>query len=103
MKTKEKVEYWLKKYPHLRDDDNRLCANIWDSEIKKFLFTESDYTSRHFFRLYAAGKLTPAPSIKRARAKLQEENPEYRGHKYQARKGVLQDEWRKKLGYEVRK
>ena len=37
MKTKDKVEYWQKKYPHLRDDDNRLCANIWDQEIKKFL------------------------------------------------------------------
>tara|TARA_R100001594_G_C3938932_1_gene240133 strand:+ start:72 stop:383 length:312 start_codon:yes stop_codon:yes gene_type:complete len=103
MKTKDKVEYWLKKYPHLRDDDNRLCANIWDQEIKKFLFTESDYTSRHFFRLYAAGKLTPAPSIKRARAKLQEERPEYRGEKYYIRKGIAQDEWRKKLGYEVNK
>ena len=29
MKTKEKVRYWLTKYPELRDDDNRLCANIW--------------------------------------------------------------------------
>ena len=33
MKTKEKVKYWLERYPSLRDDDNRLSANIWSKEI----------------------------------------------------------------------
>jgi len=33
MKTKEKVKYWLDKYPSLRDDDNRLSANIWGAEL----------------------------------------------------------------------
>ena len=37
------------------------------------------------------------------RAKLQEEYPEVRGRAYAIRKGVVQDEWRKKLGYEVNK
>ena len=102
MKTKDKVEYWLKKYPHLQDDDNRLCSNIWNEEIKK-LVTIDKTTARDFLRLYSLGKLTSAPSIKRARAKLQEEKPEYRGKKYYIRKGIAQDEWRKKLGYEVNK
>ena len=95
MKTKDKVKYWLNKYPSLKDDDNRLSANIWSEELGG-----SDITAQDFLALYAANKLTSAPSIKRARAKLQEEEPKYRGEKYNLRKGILQDKWRKDLGYE---
>ena len=95
MKTKDKVKYWLNKYPSLKDDDNRLSANIWSEELGG-----SDITAQDFLALYAANKLTSAPSIKRARAKLQEEEPKYRGQKYNLRKGILQDKWRKDLGYE---
>ena len=99
MKTKEKVRYWLIKHPHLRDDDNRLCCNIWNDELKNFVFLETGRV-RDFLRLYALGKLTSAPSIKRARAKLQEEVPELRGEKYKKRQVTYQNKWRKKLGYE---
>ena len=102
MKTKDKVKYWLEKYEHLRDDDNKLCANIWLEEIRKFLSIKKS-SVRDFLRLYSAGQLTPAPSIKSARAKLQEEEPQFRGKKYYLRKGTYQDEWRTKLGYEVNK
>ena len=95
MKTKEKVKYWLDKYPSLRDDDNRLSANIWSEELIEKVFEVSQ-----FLIVYACGKLTSAPSIKRARAKLQEEEPKYRGEKYNLRKGILQDKWRIDLGYE---
>ena len=95
MKTKDKVIYWLDKYPKLRDDDNRLCANIWSEELNNL-----EITAKDFLKLYASNKLTSAPSIKRARAKLQEECPEYRGEKYNLRKGILQDKWKKDLGYE---
>ena len=37
MNTKEKVKYWLTKYEHLREDDNRLCSNIWNQELKKYI------------------------------------------------------------------
>ena len=100
MKTKEKVKYWLTKHPELRDNDNRLCANIWAEEIDNLVFVEQT-NIRGFLKLYAANKLTSAPSIKRARAKLQEEEPKYRGNKYYLRKGKYQDKWRKDLGYEV--
>ena len=53
--------------------------------------------------LEAKGKLTLAPSIKRVRAKLQEQYPEFRGEKYNLRKGKIQEQWRKDLGYEVYK
>ena len=98
MKTKEKVRFYLDKYPSLKDDDNRLCSNIWLSELNEL--NGLDISASDFLKLYAANKLTSAPSIKRARAKLQEEEPKYRGEKYNLRKGILQDKWRKDLGYE---
>ena len=98
MKTKDKVRHYLDKYPSLKDDDNRLCSNIWLSELNDL--NGLDISASDFLKLYAANTLTSAPSIKRARAKLQEEEPEYRGEKYNLRKGILQDKWRKDLGYE---
>ena len=100
MKTKDKVKYWLEKHPSLRDDDNRLCANIWSEELTVLGFGNIESPIFEFLRLYSNNKLTSAPSIKRARAKLQEECPEYRGEKYYLRKGIYQDKWRKDLGYE---
>jgi len=96
MKTKQKVKFWLDKYPSLKDNDNRLCANIWNDELKFLKLNNSE-----FLYAYAENKLTSAPSIKRARAKLQEEEPKYRGEKYNLRKGIYQEKWRKDLGYEV--
>ena len=76
-KTKDKVKYFLDKYPSLKDN---------------FIF----------LKLYAENRLTSAPSIKRARAKLQEEEPQYRGEKYNKRQGKLQKKWREDLGYQTR-
>ena len=96
MKTKDKVKLWLSKHESLKDDDERLCANIWSDEIQQLGWENKD-----FLRMHANNELTSAPSIKRSRAKLQEEEPKYRGEKYNLRKGILQDKWRKDLGYEV--
>jgi threonine dehydrogenase-like Zn-dependent dehydrogenase len=96
MKTlKEKVAYWLAKFPHTRDDDNRLFANIWDKELEEHGVDRD--IRKHILFLVAQGKLTPAPSIKRARAKLQEEYEEFRGTKYNKRQGVAQDKWKSDL------
>ncbi len=73
MKTKDKVIKWIVKYPTLRDDDNRLCCNIWAEEMSALGLGDIDVPYIKFLELYAANKLTSAPSIKRARAKLQEE------------------------------
>ena len=62
-----------------------------------------DLSAQDFLKIYSLGKLTSAPSIKRARAKLQQDFPELRGEKYITRKNKLQNEWRKDLGYEVNK
>jgi hypothetical protein len=90
----------LKLDANLRDDDSRLCANIWAKEVTEKGFGHIEAPIFEFLRLYSNNKLTSAPSIKRARTKLQEEEPKYRGEKYNLRKGILQDKWRKDLGYE---
>ena len=47
MKTKDKVKFWLEKHEHLRDDDNRLCANIWNEELKTYINLDKS-TARDF-------------------------------------------------------
>tara|TARA_R110000764_G_scaffold122094_2_gene209694 strand:+ start:666 stop:977 length:312 start_codon:yes stop_codon:yes gene_type:complete len=103
MKTKEKVKFWLEQYPSLKDDDNRLCANIWAEEITHIEGITQGTPIVEFLMLYSKSKLTSAHSIERMRRKLQEEYPELRGKKYNLRKGILQDQWQKDLGYEVNK
>jgi len=100
MKTKDKVIKWIVKYPTLRDDDNRLCANIWAEEMSDLGFGGDNVPAIKFLELYSANKLTSAPSIKRARAKLQEEDASFRGGKYMLRQNKLQRQWKKDLGYE---
>ena len=68
MKTKDKVKYWLKMYPNLRDNDNRLCSNIWAEELTHIEGITQETPIVEFLKLYASNKFTSAPSIKRARA-----------------------------------
>ena len=81
--------------PEFRDNDERLCATIWAQEVIDLKPRGIDA----FLRLYAQGKLTLAPTIKRARAKLQEECPEYRGAKYILRKTTYRKQVETELGY----
>lgn len=77
--VKDKVIKLLTEYPHLREDDNKLIANIWHQECK----------GNNVLQLYAENKLTNAESIRRSRQKIQQENPHLRGalwnkrHKHQ--------------------
>jgi len=90
-----KIKYWINRDSTLKDNDLRLTANIWHSEITQLGAVKEDFLS-----LYAKGKLSLAPSIKRERARIQEKEPQYRGLKYEQRQGKLQDNWKKDLGYD---
>ena len=57
-------------------------------------------TASELLSMYANSKLTNAETIRRMRAKLQEDVPSLRGKAYELRKGTIQDQWRKDLGYE---
>jgi hypothetical protein len=77
--VKDRVKALLSDYPHLRDSDNKLIANIWAQDLKKMGLGSVDTRAFYFLSLYADGLLTNAETIRRVRQKIQEENPELRG------------------------
>jgi len=80
------VERYLQDHPHLRDDDNKLIASIWKHHLKnQFGFAIHNMSSIQLLELIADGKMINAQSITRARRKLQELVPAYRGKKYMER------------------
>ena len=103
MKTKEVIKQLLLDKPHLRDNDNRLICTYWFMELTRKNIDPNKINALEFMQYYANSKLTNTETIRRQRAKLQEEHPELRGEAYNARKGILQDKWRSELGYENNK
>ena len=101
MKTKEVVKELLINKPHLRDSDPKLIATYWYNELKKKQINPYKISGYEFMQLFANSKLTNIKTIERMRRKLQEEYPELRGRVYNNRKGVIQDQWKRELGYEV--
>jgi len=79
LKVKDKVEYLLKLNPLFRDDDNKLIARIWLSE------TKGNVSGRDFLKDFGNGKYTSPEAIRRARQKLQEQDPTLRGILYSKR------------------
>tara|TARA_R110002020_G_scaffold177087_6_gene369844 strand:- start:535 stop:846 length:312 start_codon:yes stop_codon:yes gene_type:complete len=103
MKTKEIVKELLTNKPHLRDNDNKLICTYWYRELKAKNVNPYKLDGVEFMQMFANNKLTNIKTIERMRRKLQEEYPELRGKLYNIRKGVVQDQWKKDLGYEVNK
>ena len=98
MKTKEMVLHLLRKSQSLRDNDNRLIANVWSMEIKALGYAPLDrMLAEDFLQLVADGKLSSAPTIKRLRAKLQQENEHLRGSKYKFKQAHAQKDWRNEM------
>ena len=91
-KTMDKVKYLLQNFSHLRDDDNRLVANIWNNELSHL--KQNDVID--FLLLYSQGRITTADTITRARRKIQELHPELRGKNYNKRH-VTQKKVRKNI------
>ena len=100
MKTKETIKQILLTTPHLRDSDNKLIATYWWRELKHKKLKVDDMSAMDILTMYSENKLTNTETIRRMRAKLQEECPELRGKVYHFRKEKKQEQWRKELGYE---
>tara|TARA_R110000823_G_scaffold315684_1_gene449682 strand:+ start:1558 stop:1863 length:306 start_codon:yes stop_codon:yes gene_type:complete len=79
--SKNRVQDALIRFPHLRDDDNKLLATIWYRELQQMKFNTLSNTLA-FLKLLSEGKLSNAESIRRCRAKLQELHPNLRGNAY---------------------
>jgi hypothetical protein len=73
------VQEYLEKYPKLRDDDDRLVANIWHKVLCSMDLIPKEITAAKFLKLLSESELPSASSIKRCRRKLQEHNEELRG------------------------
>tara|TARA_Y100000592_G_C5471315_1_gene319685 strand:+ start:860 stop:1168 length:309 start_codon:yes stop_codon:yes gene_type:complete len=85
MKTiKDKVTYLLETFPELRDNDYRLISNFIAYSVgKEKLITMS---ASDLLQLFSDGKLPHTESIRRVRAKIQEQDPTLRGLSYGNRK-----------------
>lgn len=83
------VQKFLELEPGLRDDDNRLLANIWHEHIMKtmqyILSPEQLEGINELLQKLAQGDLPNWESVRRSRQKLQEENPELRGRLWERR------------------
>jgi hypothetical protein len=83
LKIKPTVAKVLLEKPETRDDDLLLILTIWD--IQSFGKLK---TYHQFKKNLLKGKLAIPETIRRSRAKLQEENIELRGKNYENRKEI---------------
>ena len=81
----------LTDYPHLRDNDSKLLANVWYKQIQT-----KDMTVSNFLQLMSEGVLVNPESVRRCRQLLQEQHPELRGETYNKRFSESQ-EFRSKI------
>jgi hypothetical protein len=80
---KAKVKYLLQQYPLTRDNDSLLISYIYYYEIGEPALTQMN--ALEFLKLFSKGDLPSTESIRRMRAKIQEEYPALRGLKYKER------------------
>lgn len=86
---KKKVIQLLTEKPHLRNDDNKLIANIWNEEmgLDENLKAKSKVTTAFcFLEAFSSGQHTSPESIRRIRQRVQEQNIDLRGTSYKNRK-----------------
>jgi len=86
LQIKEVIRNLLETQPHLRDNDEKLIANIWKETINKKYGKTTEMTGYRVLELLALGELPNSESIRRGRCKLQETTPHLRGQKYDKRK-----------------
>ena len=80
IKIKPKVKKLLQDRPELRDDDYRLIAAII---VDEYGIDNAKHTSAlTFLKQLSNGKFSNFESIRRVRAKIQEQEPELRGEMY---------------------
>lgn len=97
-KIKDRVQRLLIAKEHLKDDDNKLIANIWFEDFIHKGLDAQFVSARVMMKMIADGELTSTESIRRIRAKLQKDNPNLRGHVYNKRMEKQLDA-QEQLGY----
>ena len=87
------IQHALQKHPVLRDNDNRLIANIWFKKISSI----DELSGKDLLMWIAKGKLPSFESISRCRRKIQQEDKSLRGELWDKRHQVASD-IRKEIG-----
>lgn len=85
-KIKEVIQDLLTKQDSLKDNDERLAANVLHQALKLLGKDPATLSAYSLLQLYADNKLPTVDYITRVRRKLQEENPNLRGVAYYKRK-----------------
>jgi hypothetical protein len=80
LKIKDRIQVLLERYPHLRDDDHKLIANVWHQELNYLNIPQQETLSA-----IAENKLSNPESIRRSRQGLQQKYPALRGASYNKR------------------
>ena len=87
--VREIVEKLLNENEHLRDDDQKLLANVYWQRISTTIYPKLNEDEiagvKAVLREIAKGNLPNYQSVARCRRKLQEENQELRGKLYDER------------------
>ena len=78
--VKARVKRLLENKPHLRDDDDKLIPNVWHAQIGAAKI--KNMSAFDLLTLLSEGQLINPESIRRVRAKLQEDNEYLRGENY---------------------
>ena len=78
--VKETVKAMLTATEELRDSDDKLIAEIWYKEVNN-----PNLPVRDFLSILGQGRLTNPEAIRRARQKIQEQEPSLRGTNYKGR------------------
>ena len=87
--TKERVEKLLIDHPNMRDDLVLVQLNIWSEDLqKRLLKSYGALTFNDFVSSMVSDKLTPSETIRRTWQKLQQENANLRGKKYNERHNI---------------
>lgn len=82
---KPEVKALLLRHRLLRDNDDALACTVWSRELGGTEVTEK-MTVREFFRLLSEKKVTASGAISRTRRKIQEQEEETRGERWEARR-----------------
>ena len=96
--TAMRVSRLLTRFPHLRDNDQRLCCMVWVRELEARDLSYNEMSAKTLMTMYATGEISNPDTITRIRRKLQEQNPNMRGMKYKQRQ-ASQENVKKQLGY----
>ena len=93
--VKQIVTNILKEDIRTRDNDDILLATVW---WKQQLGTEIERLSAvDFLKRFSRGEFPKPEGVTRCRRKIQEMNPDLRGHKYEKRKKSMTESVKKEV------